>query len=94
MAREKTDYRANIANIREMFPDVGALTVEQTAHIPFIDTIRPHGVLFAVGAGDAARPDGDGIKDEKTAIPRLEVISDLFAGTAHLPGLSGNPLQG
>lgn len=31
MAREKTDYRANIANIREMFPDVGALTVEQTA---------------------------------------------------------------
>lgn len=31
MAREKTDYRANIANIRAMFPDVGALTVEQTA---------------------------------------------------------------
>lgn len=31
MAREKTDYRANIANLREVFPNVGALTVEQAA---------------------------------------------------------------
>lgn len=31
MSREKTDYRANIANIKEIFPDVGALTVAQTA---------------------------------------------------------------
>ena len=31
MAREKTDYRANIANLREVFPNVGALTVEQVA---------------------------------------------------------------
>lgn len=31
MPREKTDYRANIANIKEMFPDVGALTVDQAA---------------------------------------------------------------
>ena len=31
MAREKADYRANIVNIKEMFPDVGALTVEQVA---------------------------------------------------------------
>ncbi len=31
MAREKMDYRANIVNIKEMFPDVGALTVDQVA---------------------------------------------------------------
>lgn len=31
MPKEKTDYRANIANIKGMFPNVGALTVEQVA---------------------------------------------------------------
>jgi hypothetical protein len=31
MGREKKDYRANIASIREMFPDVGMLTVPQVA---------------------------------------------------------------
>lgn len=31
MPREKIDYRANIANIKEMFPDVGALTIDQVA---------------------------------------------------------------
>ena len=31
MAREKTDYRANIANIREMFPGAGMLSVPQVA---------------------------------------------------------------
>ena len=31
MAREKIDYRANIANIKEKFPGVGALTVPQVA---------------------------------------------------------------
>lgn len=31
MPREKQDYRANIMNIREVYPDVGALTVLQAA---------------------------------------------------------------
>ena len=31
MGREKRDYRANIASIREMFPDAGMLTVPQVA---------------------------------------------------------------
>jgi hypothetical protein len=31
MAREKKDYRANLASIREMFPDSGMLTVLQAA---------------------------------------------------------------
>lgn len=31
MAREKIDFRANIANIREAFPGVGALSVGQAA---------------------------------------------------------------
>ena len=31
MPRERMDYRTNITNIKEMFPDVGALTVEQVA---------------------------------------------------------------
>ena len=31
MPREKVDFRANIANIREAFPGVGALSVEQAA---------------------------------------------------------------
>lgn len=31
MAREKIDYRANIASIREKFPGAGMLTVPQVA---------------------------------------------------------------
>ena len=31
MSREKTDYRANIARIRESFPGRGMLTVEEAA---------------------------------------------------------------
>ena len=31
MGRERLDYRANIAHIKEMFPGVGALTVPQVA---------------------------------------------------------------
>ena len=31
MPREKMDYRANIMNIREMFPNAGMLTVPQVA---------------------------------------------------------------
>lgn len=31
MPREKADYRANIENIRDMFPGVGALTVDEVA---------------------------------------------------------------
>ena len=31
MGREKIDYRANIASIKEKFPGVGALTVQQVA---------------------------------------------------------------
>lgn len=31
MAREKIDYRSNIASIREMFPGAGMLTVPQVA---------------------------------------------------------------
>ena len=31
MARERLDYRTNIANIKEKFPGVGALTVPQVA---------------------------------------------------------------
>ena len=31
MGREKLDYRANIANIKEAYPGVGALTVPQVA---------------------------------------------------------------
>lgn len=31
MGRERRDYRANIASIREMFPDAGMLTVPQVA---------------------------------------------------------------
>lgn len=37
MPKEKTDYRANIANIKEMFPNVGALTVEQVAKWMSVD---------------------------------------------------------
>lgn len=31
MARERMDYRANIASIREKFPEAGMLTVNQAA---------------------------------------------------------------
>lgn len=31
MPREKADYRSNIENIRDMFPGVGALTVDEVA---------------------------------------------------------------
>lgn len=37
MPKEKTDYRANIANIKEMFPNAGALTVEQVAKWMSVD---------------------------------------------------------
>lgn len=37
MAREKRDYRANIASIREMFPDAGMLTVVQVAKWMSVD---------------------------------------------------------
>ena len=37
MPKEKTDYRANIANIKAMFPGVGALTVDQVAKWLSID---------------------------------------------------------
>lgn len=37
MGREKKDYRANIASIREMFPDVGMLTVPQVARWMSVD---------------------------------------------------------
>lgn len=31
MPKERADYRTNITNIKETFPNVGALTIEQTA---------------------------------------------------------------
>ena len=37
MGREKRDYRANIASIREMFPDVGMLSVVQVAKWMSVD---------------------------------------------------------
>lgn len=37
MGREKRDYRANIASIREMFPDAGMLTVVQVAKWMSVD---------------------------------------------------------
>lgn len=37
MGREKRDYRANIASIKEMFPDSGMLTVLQVAKWMSVD---------------------------------------------------------
>ncbi len=45
MAREKADYRANIANIREMFPGVGALTVPQVAEWLQVDRRTVAGLI-------------------------------------------------
>ena len=37
MAREKADYRSNIGNIKDMFPDAGMLTVGQVAQWMSVD---------------------------------------------------------
>ena len=45
MAREKLDYRANIAHIKEMFPGVGALTVPQVAEWLQVDKRTVKGLI-------------------------------------------------
>ncbi len=45
MPREKIDYRANIASIREMFPDVRMLTVPQVAEWLQVDRRTVAGLI-------------------------------------------------
>ena len=45
MARERLDYRANIANIKEKFPGVGALTVPQVAEWLQVDRRTVAGLI-------------------------------------------------
>jgi hypothetical protein len=59
MGREKIDYRANIANIKEAYPGVGALSVLQVASWLGVDrrTVtsmieRRHDPLPAVDVGN------------------------------------------
>ena len=45
MAREKIDYRSNIASIREKFPDAGMLTVPQVANWLQVDRRTVAGLI-------------------------------------------------